>query len=406
MNSVDEIRQRLIHGGVMPAEVVGEHVAEWSRQAPGSNDGDALLAWLVQRQAVGQFRADAIAAGHTGPLMLGGYRVLDAIGPGRLGNIFHAVQDEFHQNVSLKVFPRGLAESPAELTQVQRELRVAVQLDHPNVVRTFEVGRIADTYFLAMEDLQGGESLAARVAREGKLPFAAACKLIRDVAQGLEHLHEQEIIHRDVKPENVWITAGGTAKIMEFSAARDPLAYLDEPEGEGDRAPQGPPEDQFIGTFRYMAPEQALDPAMAEARSDIYSLGCVLYECLTGRPPFENANVTRLMMRHALEMPQPAGELADGVPQAVSETVASMLAKDPDDRLQSAKDVAWAMEQFFEQEAEPVVEVVELSPEYIEWCRSKTAAAHPTADLDHAVGMTPELISFLDVMTARSKRSP
>ena len=404
MNSVQDIRQRLVDSGAMTADAVESQAADWARQAGDSNDGDNLLAWLVDRGVIGEFKAGAIAAGHSGPLMLGGYRVLDAIGSGRLGNIFHAVQDEFNQRVSLKVFPRGLEDSPAELTQVQRELRVAVQLDHANVVRTFQVGRLADTYYLAMEDLQDCESLATRLGREGKLPYAVACKLMRDVALGLEHLHEQEIFHRDIKPENIWITAGGTAKIMDFSAARDPLAYLDEPD-EGDEGEAAAADvDEFIGTFRYMAPEQALDPAMADARSDIYSLACVLYECLTGQPPFTNSNPTRLMMRHALELPQSASDLADEVPQAVSETVGSMLAKNPDDRYQSAKDAVWAMEQFFEKEAAPVVEVVELSPEYVEWCRTKNATTQPTADLDNAVGMTPELISFLDVMTTRHKR--
>jgi serine/threonine-protein kinase len=338
----------------------------------------------------------------TGQVTLGGYRVLDAIGPGRLGNIFHAVQDEFGQHVSLKVFPRGLDEAPDELMQVQRELRVAVQLDHPYVVRTFQVGRIADTYFLAMENLEGGESLASRLGRDGKLPYATACEIARDVAMALEHLHDHDVIHRDVSPENIWITPSGAAKLMEFSAARDPLAYLDAPDGEHDGAAAANNPDEMVGTYRYMAPEQALDPALADARSDIYSLGCVLYQCLTGHPPFENANPTRLMMRHAMELPQPASEANGDVPAAVSKTLDSMFAKDPNERFQSAKDVVWAMEQFFEAAAAAAVEVVELSPEYVEWCREKNA--QPAADLENAVGMSPELVSFLDVMTERRRQ--
>jgi serine/threonine protein kinase len=408
MNTVDEIRGRLIESGVISAETIESQLAAWGEQAEDTGDGDDLLSWLVEQQKIGELQAEAIASGHVGPVMLGAYRLLEPIAQCRLGQIFRAVQDEFKQHVSLKVFVSGLTDSPELLAEVQRELRVSVQLDHPNVVRTFEVGRVADTYFLAMEDMQG-ETLAARLAREGQLPYATACKLMCDVARALVQLHEQEIIHRDLHPDTIWITSSGSAKIIDFSAAKDPLAFLDTPEGD-EEAAAASTGDEFAGTFGYMAPEQALDPSLAEARSDIYSLACVLYECLTGQPPFVNSDAVRLMMRHALEIPTPANELVEEVPQSVAETVSSMLAKDPAERFKSAQDLIWTLEQFFEKQDESIdmvklVGATEFNPEYLDWCRQKSAEARQTADLDQTVGITPELVTFLNRMTRKhSKR--
>lgn len=406
MNDVQTVRERLVGSGILSADAVENHVAAWSQQAADANDGDELLAWLVGEKKVGELQADAIGSGHTGPIMLGAYRLLEPLATGRLGKVYRAVQDQFDQKVSIKIFVGGLDESPDVLSQVQRELRVAVRMDHPNVVRTVEVGRVADTYFLAMENLEG-ETLAARLARDGRLPYDAACRMARDVARALHHLHEQEIIHRDVQPENIWLTEGGGAKLMEFSSAKDPLAYLDEPEDE-EQAAYGSSGEEFAGTFGYMAPEQALDPELADVRSDVYSLACVLYEALTGEPPFVSADPVRLMMRHALEIQRSANELVDEVPQAVSDTVNSMLSKDPAERFKSAKDVTWTLEQFFKEEkADQGVQLVnapDFNPEYLEWCRSKSEASRQQPDLDHSAGITPELVSFLNRMSKKTKK--
>jgi serine/threonine protein kinase len=318
---------------------------------------------------------------------------------GRLGGIFRAVHKAFDQPVSLKVFPSSLSNDPEKLARIGRELRVYAQLDHPNIVRSFEIGHLGDITYVALEQLNG-ETLAARIERNGRLHCVTACRIARDVASGLQNLHENEIIHRDVRPENIWIDVNGIPKLMEFGAARDALAYVDVDEGQPALTTSG----TVFGEYDYMAPEQASDTRQADERSDIYSLGCVLYECLTGRPPFEEKNPVRLVLKHATEDPDAPSGMFDDIPKQVDETLSGMLAKQPDDRFQTAKEVVFALDQYVPKDAEPEqVEVIEVSPAYLEWARSQIPE-EPVRMADDAVGVSPELTEFLSWMTVRDAR--
>ena len=226
MASLQEVEQQILHGDLISPEELRTAAGEFRQQA-GDDDGGTFIRWLAERQLLTDFQAEALSAGLSGPFMLGPYRVERHLTAGRLGHVFRAVHTEFELPVSLKVFPKSVTADPEKMFRLQREARVAIQLDHPNLIRTFQIGRIGDVHYLALEDLPR-ESLLARLGRKGRLPFSEACRLVRQAALGLEYLHQNGIIHRDVSPANMWITPAERLKLIEFGAARDELSFLDD----------------------------------------------------------------------------------------------------------------------------------------------------------------------------------
>jgi serine/threonine protein kinase len=300
----------------------------------------------------------------------------------------------FDQPVSLKLLAARTQENPETLGRIRRELRVSVELHHPNVVNCLDVGRVGNQYYVAFEDLQG-ETLADRLQRDGYLPFVEACRIARDVAFGLAHLHQNEVVHRDLRPDNIWLTKDGRAKIMEFSAAHDAFANLDEDEQQPVRRPL------ILEDYTYVSPEQVRNPDGADARSDLYALGCVLYDCLAGRPPFKEESPIRQVVRILCDEPERLSQLNQEVPEAFDDTMAGLLAKRPEDRFRKAKHVAIALDQYVPEEAPDRVTVVETSQQYLEYLDQAWAKEqHSPATLSPtAQGPSPEMTEFLEWLT-------
>ncbi len=400
MSSVEDIRRGLVESQLMTPDAVDGHVAKWRQQSGAAANAPAeqLVDWLVEKELLTEFQGEALLAGHVGPFMLGPYRVSEQVHASRSGGIFRAQHVEFNQPVSLKVFPSSLGEDPEMLARMGREVRICVALEHPNVVRSFQVGKLGNVYYLALEALRG-ETLKTKLDREGHLPYAAACRLIRDVAKGLGHLHENEVVHRDIRPSNIWVSEVGNPKLMEFGAAVDALAFLDNLEERAD-IDIG---EVVVGKYDYMPPEQAYDARCADAVSDIYALGSTFYHCLTGRPPFVHPDPVKQVLQHVYDMPQPPSEMVDGIPHQIDETIAGMMAKDSNERFQKVQDVIFALNQYLGEEEQEKIVVIDVSPDYLNWVEATHPIAHKTLT-EEAVGVTPELTSFLDFMAVRSAR--
>jgi serine/threonine protein kinase len=263
---------------------------------------------------------------------LGGYRVLHIIGSGGMGVVFHAEDPVLKRPVALKVMSRQASADPRSRERFLREAKATAAVEHDNVITIHHVGEDCGVPFLAMPLLRG-ESLDDRLCRNAVLPVAETLRIGREIAAGLHAAHRRGLIHRDIKPANVWLEAAtGRVKLLDFGLAQR--------NRETARLTQS---GLIVGTPSYMAPEQARGQEVT-ARADLYSLGCVLYRCVTGRAPFQGDDIMAVLTAVALETPPRPRELNPELPPAFSDAIMRLLAKDPENRPSSAASVVETLE--------------------------------------------------------------
>jgi serine/threonine-protein kinase len=246
------------------------------------------------------------------------------LGHGGMAVVYLARDLRHDRLVAVKVLRPGI---PAGAERFVREIKLTSPLVHPHIVPVFDSGVIDGTPFFVMPYIEG-ESLRRRLAREGRLPVADALGIAAEIAEALEFAHGRGVLHRDIKPENVLLQAGH-ALVADFGVARA-LSEAAAPDGEG---MQRLTDQQLVlGTAEYMSPEQASGDRGLDGRSDLYSLGCVLYEMLTGQPPFTGTSAREIMARRFREAPRPVRELRPEVTAGVAAVLATALAADPAER--------------------------------------------------------------------------
>src|SRR5262245_36258879 len=270
-----------------------------------------------------------------------------------MGEVFRARDTRLDRHVAVKVLPQHLSANPELRARFEREAKTVSSLNHPHICTLHDVGREGDTDYLVME-LVEGETLAQRIAK-GAMSTAEVLKLGGQIADALDRAHRAGIVHRDLKPGNVMLTKSG-AKLMDFGLAR--TTGMPKPAGGSGASigslTQSPTivqplttEGTIVGTFQYMAPEQ-LEGNEADARSDLWALGCVLYEMATGKRAFDGKSQASLITSIMGSQPAPISELAPLTPPGLERLVQACLTKDPADRLQSAHDIrlqlAWLAE--------------------------------------------------------------
>ncbi|HYJ33896.1 MAG TPA: protein kinase [Candidatus Binatia bacterium] len=278
---------------------------------------------------------------------LGTYEILAPLGAGGMGEVYRARDTRLGREVAIKVLPKDLAATAEIRARFEREARLISSFNHPNICTVHDVGHEGDDFFLVME-LIDGQSLADRL-QQGPLPTAEVLRYGIQIADALDKAHRAGIIHRDLKPGNVMITKNG-AKLLDFGLARSggPVAGA---AGSGTHSPtMSRPltaEGTIVGTFQYMAPEQ-LEGSDADARTDIWALGCVLYEMATGRRAFEGKSQASLISAIMSKEPPPIAQIAPMNPPALDRLVKACLEKNPDDRIQTAHDaklqLQWILE--------------------------------------------------------------
>jgi serine/threonine protein kinase/Tol biopolymer transport system component len=280
---------------------------------------------------------------------LGPYEILSALGAGGMGEVYKARDTRLDRTVAVKVLPAELAADPDRRARFEREARAIAALSHPHICTIHDVGRHEDIDYLVMEYLEG-ETLADRLAHaKGPLPLEQVLKIGIDIADALDKAHRAGIVHRDLKPANVMLTKSG-AKLLDFGLAklRGPAAPITMSSMEGITiATPATVEGTILGTIHYMAPEQ-VEGRDADARSDIWALGAVLYEMATGRRPFDGASAASVIGAILKDTPSAVSTRQPLAPPALDHLVAQCLEKDADERWQDAGDVkrelAWITE--------------------------------------------------------------
>jgi len=363
--------------------------AMFDRWQAEANENAANVAefarWMVANQYLTDYQATLLARGHADCFFLNQYKVLERLGRGRMAGVYKEVH-RLGQTVAVKVLPPSKAKDAHLLARFQRESRLAMKLQHPNVVRTFQVGETAGLYYLVMECLEG-ETLDDVLQRRKKLPPAEAVRVAYQALLGLQHMHEQGMVHRDFKPANLMIVPAGTpgpadstlhstVKILDMSLGR---ALSDDSTAEGTEGSLLTTEGTLLGTPDYMAPEQARDAHAADIRADIYSLGCVLYHMLAGQAPFPDANIIGQMIRHATEAPRPLREFNPAVSDGLQQIVSRMMAKEPARRYPTPERAAQALQVFLAAESQAAngLEVDARMRSYLTWLETGEQAAPP-----------------------------
>jgi WD40 repeat protein len=277
----------------------------------------------------------------TGGTLLSHYRVIEKIGAGGMGEVYRAQDTRLGRDVAIKVLSPHLAVTAEVRARFEREARTISQLNHSHICTLHDIGHQDGMDYLVMELLEG-ETLANRLAK-GPLPVVEVLSLGAQIAEALDVAHRRGIVHRDLKPGNVMLTRAG-AKLMDFGLARASVSPVAGAEPDSPTMSRPLTEKgTIVGTFQYMAPEQ-LEGKEADARSDIWALGCVLYEMATGKPSFEGTSQASLIAAIMEREPRPITELQPLSPPGLDRLVRQCLAKDPDERWQSAGDVRRELE--------------------------------------------------------------
>jgi serine/threonine protein kinase len=261
------------------------------------------------------------------------YDVISLLARGGMGRVYLAVDRRLQRNVALKVVDAGQIDDKRALRRFHREAQAIAQLDHPHIVRLYRFGESRGFHYMAMQYVEGADLHALLASYRGErsfMPLAEVGRIVQEVGQALDYAHERGVVHRDVKPANIILNRDGRAVLADFG-----LVLLEE---------GGATAGDAFGTPHYMAPEQVVSSASADGLSDLYSLGVILYEMVSGRVPFDHANPVDVALKHVNEAPTPPNQLRPEIGEPLAAVILRALAKEPQERYATGRELAAAFE--------------------------------------------------------------
>src|SRR5215471_5678198 len=324
--NVDEFLDLARKSGVVDDQRLDAYVQKLRAAGTLPTDLSKLAGLLIRDGLLTYFQAEQFLLGKWRRFTIGKYKVLERLGSGGMGSVYLCEHKFMRRRVAVKVLPAAKAEDPASLERFYREARAAAALDHPNIVRAYDIDQDENLHFLVMEYVDGA-SLQEIIKKFGPMNLLFACHYTRQAAIGLQHAHEAGLVHRDIKPGNLLVDRSGTMKVLDMGLAR---FFHDEEDILTKKY-----DESVLGTADYLAPEQALDSHSVDIRADIYSLGATFYFCLTGSPPFNEGTVAQKLIWHQTRQPKPIRTLRAEVPEGVAAIIDQMMSKDPAQRYQT-----------------------------------------------------------------------
>jgi serine/threonine-protein kinase len=308
---------------------LGALAARNGRKLPDAPE--KVAAEMVAANLLTEWQSEKLLAGKHKGFVLGKYKLLRHLGKGGMSQVYLAEHTLMRRKVAIKVLPANRVEDATYLERFRIEARAAAKLDDPNIVRAYDIDvHEGKTHFIVMEYVEG-QDLHQLVRDKGPLPYEKAADYIAQVARGLSHAHEMGLVHRDIKPANCLLDKNEVVKLLDMGLARliDDEASLTLDNNEN-----------VLGTADYLAPEQALNSHKADARADIYSLGCTLYFLLTGHPPFPDGSISERLIKHQVEQAPSIYKDRPDAPSVLVNICNRMMSKKVEDRYQTAGDVA------------------------------------------------------------------
>jgi len=377
--TLEQFVSQLHDSGVISAE---EIVAFQESQSPPPESAEDLGKLLVKHKKVTKLQAQLVYQGKGDRLLLGNYVIQKKIGAGGMGDVYLAKHKRMKRKVALKTLPAAMTQDQSAIRRFEREVEAAAKLSHTNIVTAFDADEANGVHYFVMEYVDGID-LSAVVKKQGVLKVDVAVDYILQAARGLEYAHEEGIIHRDIKPANLLLDKKGTIKILDMGLARI------EDEAHDIPATQLTQDGSVMGTIDYMAPEQAKDTHTADARSDIYSLGCSFYYLLTGESVYSGSTMVNRIMAHQNDaIPSLSGKHVH-IPADVDAVYQKMIAKKPEDRFQSMQEVIDAINRCDLMKSSSTVSEEPSDPELHKFLQSRRMASSPTVVMS-ADAMTAE----------------
>jgi serine/threonine-protein kinase len=321
--------ERLNTSGLLPSTEV-----ESLQKTPDSadQDGPTLAAELVRQKKLTPFQAQALAADQPPKLVFGEYLVLEKIGEGGMGVVYRAQHRRLKRVVAIKVLHPSITKSEDAVRRFRREVEASARLSHPNIVAAVDANQDDGVHYLVMDYVEGTD-LFHLVKEKGPLTPDVALDYVLQAARGLEHAHERGMVHRDIKPSNLLLDNEGHVRILDMGLVRfiDPSKADDDSTGSGHLTQTG----EILGSFDYMAPEQAIDTKRVDHRADVYSLGCTLYYLLCGRAPYRGDTSMQKLLAHREASIPSLRSLQPEIPLALDAVFHRMMAKKAEDRYSS-----------------------------------------------------------------------
>ena len=345
-------------------------LAQCREQNLSFKSDDGIAALMVQQDRITRWQADRLLKGRYKGFFIGPYCLLSLLGHGGMSMVYLARHRKMRRLCAIKILPaKFLDQKTSVLERFYLEAQAVAALDHANIVRAYDVNQDfegeQEIHYFVMEYVEG-QDLYTRVTKEGPMEFTQAAQCIRQAACGLQHAHENGLVHRDIKPGNLLLDQRGSVKVLDLGLAR----FNDE---IADASLTSAYNESLLGTADYVSPEQAINSHDVDARTDIYSLGCTFYFLLTGQPPFPEGSLTQRLLAHQTEEPAPLQTQRPDVPVALVAIIDGMMAKKPQERFQAAHELVEILGDWLQESKRPVssslvvedenLAVLEVTPE-------------------------------------------